>query len=49
MKARIAQVANNNQLPGIDSFTFPAVMNTSSFLSVGLIGERRLYLVGSGA
>ena len=47
-EARIAQVANINQLPGTDGFTSPpkdAVMNTSSFLRVELstlIGEKSL-------
>ena len=43
-EARIAQVANINQLPGKG-----AVMNTSSFLRVELstlIGEKSLTLVG---
>ena len=51
-EARIAQVANINQLPGTNGFTSPpkdAVMNTSSFLRVELstlIGEKSLTLVG---
>ena len=50
-EARIAQVANINQLPGTDGFTSPpkdAVMN-ASFLKVELstlIGEKSLILVG---
>ena len=51
-EARIAQVANINQLPGTNGFTSPpkdSVMNTSSFLRVELstlIGEKSLTLVG---
>ena len=51
-EARIAQVANINQLPGTHGFTSPpkdAVMITSSFLRVELstlIGEKSLNLVG---
>ena len=46
-EARIAQVANINQLPGTDGFTSPpkdAVINTSSFFRVELstpIGEKK--------
>ena len=51
-EARIAQVANINQLPVTNGFTSPpkdVVMNTSSFLRVELstlIGEKSLTLVG---
>ena len=51
-EARIAQVANINQLPGTNSFTSPpkyVVMNTSSFLRVELstlLGEKSLTLLG---
>ena len=51
-EARIAQVANINQLPGTNGFTSSpkdAAMNTASFFRVELsilIDEKSLYLVG---
>ena len=44
-----ARIVNINQLPGTDGFTSPpkdAVMNTSAFSRVELIGKKSLYLMG---